>query len=50
MSANGNVITILMADDDEDDRMFALDALDEARLANQVDFVEDGEELMEYLH
>ncbi len=50
MSANGNVITILMADDDEDDRMFAMDALNEARLANKVDFVEDGEELMEYLH
>ena len=50
MSTNGSVITILMADDDEDDRMFAMDALDEARLANQVDFVEDGEELMEYLH
>ena len=50
MSANGNVITILMADDDEDDRMFAMDALDEARLANKVDFVEDGEELMDYLH
>ena len=42
-------ITILMADDDADDRMFAKDALGEARLANDLHFVEDGEELMDYL-
>ncbi|MCI0771649.1 MAG: response regulator, partial [Chloroflexi bacterium] len=36
-------------DDDEDDRMFAQDALVEARLANHIDFVEDGEELMDFL-
>lgn len=46
---NEKAINILVADDDEDDRMFARDALDEARLANTVDFVEDGEELIEYL-
>ena len=46
---NERAITILVADDDEDDRMFARDALDEARLANTVDFVEDGEELLDYL-
>ena len=46
---NEKAITILVADDDEDDRMFARDALDEARLANTVDFVEDGEELLDYL-
>ncbi|MCH8062366.1 MAG: response regulator [Chloroflexi bacterium] len=38
-----------MADDDADDRMFAKDALEEARLANDLHFVEDGEELMDYL-
>ncbi len=43
-------ISILMADDDADDRMFAKDALEEARLANDLHFVEDGEELMDYLH
>ena len=43
-------ITILMADDDEDDRMFAKDALDEARLSNEMYTVENGEELMDYLH
>ena len=49
MTTNGKTITIVMADDDEDDRMFAQDALEEARLANNIDFVEDGEELMDYL-
>ena len=43
-------ITILMADDDEDDRMLALDAIRESRLGNTFHCVEDGEELMEYLH
>lgn len=50
MSAMGKTITIVMADDDEDDRIFAQEALEEARLANSIDFVEDGEELMDYLH
>ncbi len=50
MTTSGRRITILMADDDADDRMFAKDALDEARLANDLHFVEDGEELMDYLH
>ena len=43
-------ITILMADDDEDDRMMAREALKEARLLNDLRFVVDGEELMDYLH
>ncbi|MFC1671889.1 response regulator [Planctomycetota bacterium] len=42
-------IRILMAEDDPDDRMLARDALEEARLVNHIDFVEDGEELMAYL-
>lgn len=42
-------ITILIADDDEDDRFLAEEALQESRLANELQFVEDGEELMEYL-
>ena len=46
----GTPITILMADDDEDDRMFAQDALDEARVVNTMRCVENGEELMDYLH
>jgi CheY-like chemotaxis protein len=43
-------VTILMADDDEDDRDFALKALQENRLMNELRFVEDGEELLDYLY
>lgn len=42
-------ITILMAEDDDDDRLLTRDALAECRLANDLHFVEDGEELMDYL-
>jgi two-component system, response regulator len=42
-------ITILMADDDEDDRQLAQDALQDARLANQMRFVGDGQDLLDYL-
>ena len=49
MSNNGKSITILLADDDADDRMMASEALEESRLANDLRFVEDGEELMDYL-
>lgn len=43
-------ITILIADDDPDDRLLAEDALAASRLANQLYFAEDGEELMDYLY
>ena len=42
-------IVILLVDDDADDRMLARDALAESRLANNLRFVEDGEQLMDYL-
>ena len=42
-------ITILMADDDADDRQMTLEAFGESRLANDLRFVEDGAELMDYL-
>jgi CheY-like chemotaxis protein len=42
-------IIILVADDDEEDRMLVREALEESRLANNLKFVEDGEELMTYL-
>ncbi len=44
------LITILMADDDEDDCLMVKEALEEARLANDLRFVGDGEELMDYLY
>jgi len=43
-------ITILMADDDQDDCLLVKEALKESRLHNELYFVEDGEELMNYLH
>ena len=49
MSERGTAITILMADDDEDDRLMARAAFDRNRLANDLRFVTDGEELLDYL-
>ena len=45
MINKGESITILMADDDPEDRMLAKEAMEMARLANDLRFVEDGEEL-----
>ena len=50
MNHNVEMVEILMADDDPDDRLLADLALKEARLKNGIRFVEDGEELMDYLH
>src|ERR1700691_3684812 len=50
MKKEGKMITIVLADDDPDDRKLTQDAFTENRLANQFHTVEDGEELMEYLH
>ncbi len=43
-------IVILIAEDDPDDRMLTIRALEQNRLANDIQWVEDGEELMDYLH
>jgi CheY-like chemotaxis protein len=50
MGKHGKAITILMADDDRDDCLLVKDAFKESRLANDLRFVEDGEELMDYLY
>ncbi len=42
-------ILILMAEDDADDRLLVKEALEESRVLNELRFVEDGEELLEYL-
>ncbi len=42
-------VKILVADDDPDDRMLIKEALSEVRIANEVDFVEDGRDLLDYL-
>jgi CheY-like chemotaxis protein len=50
MRETGKPTTILLADDDEEDRMLACDALAESRLPNEISCVTDGEDLMDYLH
>ena len=50
MSPSSNrAITILMADDDEEDRELTREAMSDARLANEMRFVADGQELLDYL-
>lgn len=48
MSPNAHRL-ILMAEDDADDRLLVKDALTECGLAENLRFVEDGEDLMDYL-
>ena len=43
-------ITILICDDDEDDRMLTQQALVDAHVSNDLQFVDDGEELLDYLY
>ena len=50
MKQKGEPIIILYADNDPEDRMLIKDALKESRLVNDLNFVEDGEELMDYLY
>jgi CheY-like chemotaxis protein len=42
-------IDILLADDDEEDRLLTCEALTESRLSNNIYCVTDGEDLMDYL-
>jgi CheY-like chemotaxis protein len=42
-------VTILLADDDEEDRAMTISALRERRVANDIRVVSDGEELSDYL-
>ena len=48
MTSKGS-ITIIIADDDSDDRMLIEDAFQESRLANPLVFVENGEQLLQCL-
>ena len=50
MNTREKPISILLADDDPDDRLMATEALEENRLANDLHTVEDGEMLMDYLY
>ncbi len=44
-----DAITILVAEDDTEDRMLIERAMRKSRLANELRFVGDGEQLMDYL-
>jgi CheY-like chemotaxis protein len=52
MKQNGHKIpiTILICDDDEDDRILTQQALEQAHVSNSLRFVEDGEQLLDYLY
>ena len=49
MKQDSRTFTILLADDDPDDRLMTQEALAESHLLNKLDMVEDGEQLMDYL-
>lgn len=49
MAQERKPFVVLMADDDEDDRLLAKDAFSECGVDLDLRFVEDGEELLEYL-
>ena len=49
MTKSPRPITILMADDDADDRLMTREAFAESHLANDLRFVVDGADLMDYL-
>jgi two-component system, response regulator len=49
MPDNGKRPVIVCADDDADDRMLVQDAFEEAGLNDYLQFVEDGEQLLDYL-
>ncbi len=46
---NLQAISILMAEDDADDRLLVRDAFEESHVANDLHFVENGVELLDYL-
>ena len=50
MTAMAKSVGILVAEDDPDDRLLIKDAFEEARISNEVTFVEDGIELLDYLN
>lgn len=50
MQGAATPIVILMADDDEEDRLLVAEAWLKSKLANELRFVVDGEDLMDYLN
>lgn len=50
MTKPGQSMVVLMADDDPDDRLLLKEAFVEAQLNNELRFVNDGEQLLNYLY
>lgn len=48
--AGARMSTLLMAEDDPDDRLLAMDALRSAEIGARVEMVPDGQSLLDYLH
>lgn len=49
MKKTAKPFTILIAEDDPDDRLIIKDAFEEAGVHQKIHYVEDGQELMDYL-
>ncbi|UCH72779.1 MAG: response regulator [Rhodospirillales bacterium] len=49
MKRQSKPVTILVAEDDADDRLLLQDAFKESSLNNELRFVENGEQLLDYL-
>lgn len=49
MSTENRLFTILMVDDDPDDRLLFKEACEEVRLRNPLEFLENGEQLVDFL-
>lgn len=49
MATEGEPIVIVLAEDDEDDYILTRDALEKAQVANELHWVKDGQELLDYL-
>jgi len=49
MEEKKKAVTILLAEDDEDDYLLTSNAFKECQLLNTLNWVKDGEELMDYL-
>jgi CheY-like chemotaxis protein len=50
MNRKTHPVVLLVAEDDEDDFLLIRRAMQEARLSNEIKWVKDGEELMDYLY
>jgi CheY-like chemotaxis protein len=50
MTKPGQSVVVLMADDDPDDRFLTKEAFAELQLDNELRFVHDGEQLIDYLY